>query len=129
MKKHFLSLSFFLVIMICGISNAQDAPLKPSILLAPAPTETTRSVSVFEGRYKVGNTTCDVTPIKMAFDVKWAKGKGRMTFFFDKTTSDGKIIFVSEPQDKGRDTFVFNDDHYDVGLFIRADGKVFAVKK
>ena len=115
--------------MICGISNAQDIPLKQSILSSPASTETTRSVSVFEGRYKVGNTTCDVTPIKMAFDVKWAKGKGSMAFFFDKTTSDGKIVFVSEPLGKGRDTFVFNDDHYDVGLFIRADGKVFAVKK
>ena len=99
---------------------------------AASPVLSSQSSSVtseFEGLYKVGNTSCAVTPIKMAFEIKWAKGRGVMIFFFDKITADGKVIFVSEKLDNGRDKFVFDDGRYKAGLFIRADGKVFTVKK
>lgn len=92
-------------------------------------SETSASLSEFEGRYKVGKTNCTVVPIKMAFEVKWQKGQGVMHFFFDKTTSDGKSIFVSEDLGKGRDKFIFDDNFYNSGMFIRADGKEFAVER
>ena len=85
--------------------------------------------SEFEGQYKVGNTTCFVKPIKMAFEVTWAKGIGSMIFFFDYRTPEGKLIFVSEDEGKGEDKFIFDNDNYDSGKFIRADGKEFGVKK
>jgi hypothetical protein len=120
MKKYHFNLIFFLFIINFGISNAQDISLS---------TEKNNAVFVFEGHYKVGNTTCIVAPIKMAYEVKWSKGKGSMIFFFDEATSDGKNIFISEQRGKGRDKFIFNDDHYSVGIFIRADGKVFDVER
>ena len=91
-------------------------------------TETATTLSEFEGSYKVGNTTCTVKPIKMAFEVRWAKGRGAMRFFFDSTTPDGKAVFVSEDSGKGPDKFVFDDNRYSSGKFLRADGKMFAVE-
>lgn len=111
----------------CGISCAQDIPITPPVLLSQSQTGSV--ASEFEGRYKVGNTYCTVKPIKMAFEVKWTKGKGSMIFFFGQTTQDGKVVFISKELGKGRDQFVFDDDRYNVGVFIRADGKVFAVER
>ena len=83
----------------------------------------------FEGRYKVGVTTCRVKPIKMAFEVKWARGKSAMIFFFDKETPQGQFIYASEDKGAGRDHFIFDNNRYETGKFIRADGKEFPVKK
>lgn len=52
-----------------------------------------------------------------------------MHFFFYKTTSDGKSVFVSENFGKGSDQFIFDDNNYDTGKFIRADGKLFNVER
>jgi hypothetical protein len=125
MQKYFLPITIYLFTASCGISCAQDIHATPPVLSS----QTSSVSSEFEGLYKVGNTSCTVSPIKMAFEVKWTKGNGVMIFFFDKKTSDGKVIFVSEQLVKGRDKFVFEDDRYNVGVFIRADGKVFAVEK
>ncbi len=83
----------------------------------------------FEGSYRVGNTTCTVKPIKMAFEIRWARGHGAMRFFFDHTTPNGEPVFVSEDSDRGVDRFIFQDNGYHSGKFIRADGKVFVVKQ
>lgn len=127
MQKYFSLITIFLFVASCGISCAQEIPITPPVL--PSQSQTGSVASEFEGCYKVGNTYCTVKPIKMAFEIRWAKGKGGMTFFFDKTTPDGKVVFVSEKLDKGRDQFVFDDDRYNAGVFIRADGKVFAVER
>lgn len=132
---YFLPIRTLLFIAACGISCAQERPESDAIQPLPVLTsplgssEKSASLSEFEGRYKVGNTTCTVVPIKMAFEVKWQKGQGVMHFFFDKTTPDGKSIFESEDFGKGRDKFIFNDNLYNVGLFTRADGKVFKVNR
>jgi hypothetical protein len=65
----------------------------------------------------------------MAFEVKWQKGQGIMNFFFDKTTPDGRYIFVSAKYGNSRDKFIFEDNTYDSGIFIRADGKIFKVNR
>ena len=51
----------------------------------------------FERVYKVGETTCTVKPIKMAFEVKWAKGLVSEIFFFQDRAND-KYIFASAPE-------------------------------
>lgn len=86
----------------------------------------------FEGTYQVGDTTCTVKPIKMAFAVKWAKGTGTEIFFYDNTASEqsgGKKIFGTEDKGKGKDQFIFDNDRYQSGKFIRADGKEIKVRK
>ncbi len=85
-------------------------------------------VHSFEGTYRVGDTTCTVKPIKMAFEVKWAKGKGPAVFFYDTASeqSGGKRIFSSK---EAKDQFIFDDDHYDWGRFVRADGTKLLVTK
>jgi hypothetical protein len=93
------------------------------------PLTNNRLLSEFEGQYKVGKTSCKVVPVKMAFEVKWQKGQGIMNFFFDKTTPDGRYIFVSAKYGNSRDKFIFEDNTYDSGIFIRADGKIFKVNR
>lgn len=81
----------------------------------------------FEGTYQVGDTTCTVKPIKMAFEVKWAKGTGTEIFFADEGAENS---FVSESNgDEKENVFSFVDETYNVGTFIRADGKRFPVKR
>jgi hypothetical protein len=131
----FLSIKILLFISACGTCYAQELPISDDIQPKPvleSPkdiSETSDSLSEFEGRYKVGNTTCKVMPMKMAFEVKWLKGQGAMYFFFDKHTPDGKYIFISENLEKGRDKFIFDNKFYNAGKFIRADGKVFPVER
>jgi hypothetical protein len=82
----------------------------------------------FEGKYQVGDTTCTVKPVKMAFEVKWAKGSGVENFF--SNDGDGNPSFSSETKDGGfENTFAFDDDTYNTGKFLRADGKEFPVKR
>jgi hypothetical protein len=75
---------------------------------------------VFEGKYEVGDTTCTVTPVKMSYEVRWAKGSGVEMFFF----KDG-ATFGSD----GGNQFIFDDDNYNSGTFHRADGKNSPVKR
>jgi len=80
---------------------------------------------VFEGKYQVGDTVCTVSPSKMSFEVRWAKGSGAEMFFFKENRT-----FETEEKANGRtNRFEFTDDTYDAGTFYRNDGKTFAVKR
>jgi hypothetical protein len=83
----------------------------------------------FRGEYRVGPTTCAVTPVKMAYEVRWLKGKGAEMFFF-KEERDGKFVFESEKDKSGRTSrFVFDDGTYRAGTYYRGDGKIFTISK
>ena len=83
----------------------------------------------FEGTYQVGGTTCMVRPIKMAFEVRWTKGKGSMVFFYESNSRFGDHTYVSEEKPDGLDRFVFSDERLASGVFIRSDGVRYPVKK
>ncbi len=88
------------------------------------PSKETSVNGEFEGKYQIGDTTCTVRPVKMAFEVRWAKGSGVEMFF-----AEGDNTFTSNP-DKGEpNNFVFDDENYNTGQFLRGDGKTFAVKR
>ncbi|MFL6466582.1 MAG: DUF3828 domain-containing protein [Pyrinomonadaceae bacterium] len=79
----------------------------------------------FEGTYRVGDTTCTVKPVKQAFEIRWAKGKGSEYFFYKEAN-----VFESEEDKKGgRNEFRFDDENYNSGTFLRADGKTFPVSR
>jgi hypothetical protein len=82
----------------------------------------------FEGAYQVGDTTCTVNPIKMAFEVKWKQGTGTEIFFFQSRDND-KYIFASDPKTGKANVFSFDDEKYTTGIFYRADGKELHIKK
>ena len=77
----------------------------------------------FQGKFKVGDTSATVKPVKTAFEVKWAKGSGVEMFFF----KEGNTF---ESDDKGGpNRFEFDDENYNTGTFYRADGKTFPVQR
>lgn len=79
----------------------------------------------FEGTYRVGDTTCTVSPDRQAFQIKWAKGSGSEYFFYKDAN-----VFESEPDKTGRrNEFRFSDENYNSGTFVRADGKTFPVSR
>lgn len=84
----------------------------------------TSSSGEFEGKYRVGETTCIVKPVKMAFEVRWAKGSGVEMFAFTEDNT-----FESAPGEHDSNAFVFDDGNYNRGTFYRADGKSFAVTR
>ena len=89
-----------------------------------AATDTGSTSGEFEGKYQVGDTTCAVKAVKMAFEIRWAKGSGVEMFF-----AEGDNTFASDP-DKGEpNNFVFEDENYNSGKFLRGDGKTFTVKR
>lgn len=81
-------------------------------------------VDAFEGKYKVGDTTCSVRPSKMAFEVRWAKGSGIENFFYKDGTT-----YESQNEDGSSNQFIFDDDTFGTGTFVRDDGKSYPVKK
>ena len=83
----------------------------------------------FEGTYVVGPTICVVKPVKMSFEVRWARGVGAMYFFFEDAAPAGRIVYISKPKKNGKDRFEFDNDQHDSGRFIRSDGKIFVVKR
>ncbi len=86
------------------------------------------AMSEFEGKYQVGDMMCVVTPIKMAFEVKWAKGGGSEIYFYEERTN-GTFAFASDPKTGKPNVFSFEDENYDTGTFYRADGKQFPVRR
>jgi hypothetical protein len=83
----------------------------------------------FEGGFQVGPTTCIVKPVKMAFEVKWARGTG-VEMFFAKGDVAGKYIFETEAGKNGTTSkFSFDDASYTTGTYIRKDGKTYAIKR
>ena len=82
----------------------------------------------FEGKYQVGDTTCTVKPVKMAFEVKWEQGTGTEMFFSEGRAND-KYIFASDPKTGKANVFSFDDENYNTGIFYRADGKEFPIKR
>ncbi|NTV99550.1 MAG: hypothetical protein HGA70_10360 [Chlorobiaceae bacterium] len=83
----------------------------------------------FEGGYRVGKTRCTVKPVKMAYEVRWAKGHGSMFFFFSRKTPDGKYLFESEEGKNAKDHFLFDDSLFVTGTFKRSDGRLLRVRK
>lgn len=79
----------------------------------------------FEGKYTVGPTSCTVKPVKMAFEVRWAKGSGVVMFFY----KDGNTFESEEDRSGGRNEFRFDDANYNSGMFVRTDGTTFTVKR
>ena len=78
----------------------------------------------FEGRYRVGDTTCTVEFKNKGYAVKWAKGSGVEYFsFMDGTT------FASSTVESEANKFIFDDENYNNGTFFRADGKTFSVSR
>jgi hypothetical protein len=88
------------------------------------PSRQTSNYGVFEGTYKVGDTTCTVTPSKMVFEVRWAKGSGVELFNYSEGTA-----FESATPKGGTNTFIFDNESYDTGVFFREDGKEFTVTR
>lgn len=78
----------------------------------------------FEGKFQVGETSCTVKAVKMAFEVRWLKGKGAEMFFSRNGTT-----FETSGDDGKSNRFEFDDESYDTGMFYRADGKEFPVKR
>lgn len=88
-------------------------------------TETASTSGDFQGKYRVGDTNCTVTPVRQGYEVKWAKGSGSEFFLAKELT-----VFESEPdKNGGRNEFRFDDENYDSGTFVRADGKVFPISR
>ncbi|MBX3291642.1 MAG: DUF3828 domain-containing protein [Acidobacteria bacterium] len=92
--------------------------------LASTP-ETSAGSGEFEGKYRVGDTTCTVSPHRMAFQIRWAKGSGVEYFYY----KDANVFESEEDKSGGRNEFRFDDESYDSGTFVRADGKVFPVTR
>lgn len=87
-------------------------------------TKPAASEGEFAGKYQVGDTTCTVRPVKMAYEIKWTKGTGVEMFFFKEGTT------FESSSDKGQpNSFVFDDENYNSGTFHRADGRVLPVKR
>ena len=82
-----------------------------------------------EGTYRVGSTGCTIWAIRMAYEIKWAKGKGTNLLFFNQRIGS-KIIYneTDQASDKYYGRFEFFNDH-SRGIFIRNDGKEFNVEK
>ncbi len=78
----------------------------------------------FEGTYRVGDTTCTVQFKNKGFAVRWAKGSGEEYFSFM-----GGTTFASSTVESEANKFIFDDENYNSGTFVRADGKTFPVSR
>jgi hypothetical protein len=90
----------------------------------PPPPAEPSDLNEFEGRYRVGDTTCTVEFKNKGYAVRWAKGSGVEYFSFM-----GDTTFASSTVESEANKFVFDDENYNTGTFFRADGKTFQVSR
>ncbi len=113
---------------ISDIDYGKDSLVKVYRQYNDAQSVTTDDAGEFEGKYQIGETTCTVKPIKMAFEVKWEKGTGT-EIFFSQGRADDREIFASDPKTGKANSFAFDDENYNTGTFYRADGREFPIKR
>ena len=100
--------------------------LVASALSASAP----RGVSMeLDGAYQVGRAQASVRPVRMAYELRWKRGRGAMTFFLEGRARDSLDVFAAEVSPGKSDRFYFKAGDYRVGLFVRADGVCMPVLK
>ncbi len=101
--------------------GADDSLMK---WLKDEPSPMVDSDGEFEGKFRVGDTTCTVKPVRMAFEVRWAKGSGVEMFYFAEGTT-----FESEGEEGERNKFIFDDENYNSGTFVRSDDRTLSVTR
>lgn len=52
--------------------------------------------SDFEGIYRVGTTTCTISPSKMSYELKWEKGSEPIHFFYKSDGGNGEKILMEK---------------------------------
>ncbi len=115
---------------ISDINYGGDSLLKyfKDAATAEKTNNTVSSTGEFEGKYQIGDTTCTVKPVKMAFEVRWEKGSG-VEMFFSEGRANDREIFASDPKTGKANSFAFDDENYNSGTFYRADGKEFPIAR
>src|ERR1043166_7041276 len=86
-----------------------------------------------EGIYKVGNTTCTIESSHTYYKVYWENGTGYTSIIFKEQYPNGNEVF-DEYDYKNNESiyvgsFIFKNDYYQSGIYIRDDGKEFKIKK
>ena len=86
-----------------------------------------------EGKYSVGKTSCTITwdERDKVYKVYWSEGIGNTTLFYKNVSPNGNIVY-DEYNDTDTDylgTFTFKNESLTRGVYTRADGKEFTVKR
>jgi len=87
-----------------------------------------------EGTYRVGKTSCTIESSHSYFKVYWENGIGYTQLTYDETYPNGNIVYKeydyhSENNIEYVGSFIFKDERYLSGIYERADGKTFKLKK
>jgi hypothetical protein len=95
------------------------------LLCAAAKTQTV------EGYYKVGKTYCTIEQTRNSYAVYWDNGTGNTVLTLGDLMPNGNVVF-EEYEDDGRTydgKFIFANDDYWGGTYVRNDGKKFKISK
>lgn len=86
-----------------------------------------------EGRYSVGKAYCTVewSESIRVFKVYWDNGTGYTTLFYTDEYPNGNLVYTEYESDGATytGTFTFDDSGCSSGIYERADGKKFNVRK
>lgn len=105
-----------------------DGSTLRSILTANASNAGATRDQNFQGTYGVGADRCNVTPIKMAFQVFCMGARTRTTYFYDSAASEEshKPTFTTESKSA---KFVFDDEQFRTGKFVTTAGRELSLRK
>ena len=102
-------------------------------LLLISPARSFSQSDDVEGKYSVGKTSCTITWDERDHvdKVYWSVGTGNTTLFYKNVSPNGNIVY-DEYDDTNTDylgTFTFKNESLSRGIYTRADGKEFTIKR
>ena len=81
------------------------------------------------GSYSVGKTSCTIESSGSAFNVYWRDGIGSTQLTYTEELPNGNLVYEEYDGNTYSGRFIFKNEHYYSGIYERADGRKFNVKK
>ena len=86
----------------------------------------------FKGTYEVGSTRCLVTPVRMAYEVRWPGVRQPEYYFYDeKSSTDSAVIMLTDPAYTPGPVrkFIFSSRQMEEGFYVGKDSRKLPVRR
>lgn len=84
---------------------------------------------LMDGEYSVGKTSCTIESAGPTLSVYWKDGVGSTKLNFSEELPNGNLVYDEYDGDTWTGQFIFKNSTFNSGIYERADGKRFNLKR
>ena len=84
---------------------------------------------LMDGTYSVGKTSCTIESAGPTLTVYWKDGVGSTKLSYSEELPNGNLVYDEYDGDTWTGQFIFKNSSFNSGIYERADGKRFNVRR